>query len=113
MLLSPIDPIILKTAESFPLPKDLVRRVIMHQFKVVDDNYKYWRFVGFRFEDLGSFVIRPAAFERAFKQLLQKARKNPTSNYKFTVGNAFKLRHQITDYHNSKKYKERFGSWHH
>jgi len=41
MLLSPVDPLINKTASALGIPKEVVKKVISHQFKEVADNYKY------------------------------------------------------------------------
>ena len=112
MLLSPVDPLINKTASALDIPKEVVKKVISHQFKEVADNYKYWKYVGFRFEGLGSLYVSPGAYKKIIQDLLIRSRKDPQSKYREALFNAFKLRHQVKSFHESKKYKKRFGSWH-
>ena len=113
MLLSSIDPLIKKTSLLLNMPEDKVRHVIYYQFKVVSDNYKKMVFIGFKFEDLGSLTVRPAAFRNMMKHLLQRLRSRASSFDTVLISSAFKIRHLVYSFHKSRKYKERFGSWHH
>jgi len=113
MLLSSIDPLIKKTSLLLNMPEDKVRHVVYYQFKIISDNYRKLSFIGFKFEDLGSLSLRPAAFRNMMKHLIQRLRKRPSSFDTTLIASAFKTRHLVYSFHKSRKYKERFGSWHH
>lgn len=113
MLLSSIDPLIKKTALLLNMPEDKVRHVIYYQFKVVSDNYKKMVFIGFKFEDLGSLYIKPQAFRHMMRHLIDRLRKRNSPFDISLIRSAFSIRHLVYSFHKSRKFKERFGSWHH
>jgi hypothetical protein len=95
------------------MPEEKVKHVVYYQFKVIADNYKRMIYVGFKLEDLGSLYIRPQALRHMMKHLIERLRKRDSPFDNTLIRYAFKLRHVIYSFHKSKKYKERFGSWHH
>jgi hypothetical protein len=113
MLLSSIEPLIKQTSLLLKMPEDKVRHVVYFQFKVISDNYKNIRYVGFRLEDLGSLVLKPGGFRNMMRHLFIKLRKNRFPTEVKLFQSALKIRHQVYQYYKSKNYKERFGSWHH
>jgi len=107
-----IDPLIKETAEALNLPIDVVHKVIMFEGHIINENYKTWKYVGFRLEDLGSLYLKPHLFNKAMRTMINKARRFPDGSYKKLLANAWKLRHQVYEYRKSRKFRERFGSWH-
>ena len=88
LLTYPVEPLIKEAAEVLGLPPEVVKKVVNFEFKVISDNYKTWQYVGFRFEDLGSIVVRPKALDRVIEHLILKARRYPDKHYKKVLHNA-------------------------
>lgn len=99
-----------KTAKALDLPLPLVKKIVSYQFKTIEDNFRSWKYIGFRLENLGSFFMTKRSTRIAIEKLISAARRLPDNSYRKTLHNLWKIRHQASLLEESKKFKKRFGS---
>jgi hypothetical protein len=110
MLKYKIYPLIEQTAKDLNMDPGIVKAVIMHEFKVIQQNVISPSFLGIRMEDFGKFYFKHKQYVEVFPEIKRKYRLG-----KFTpevLSKYLSLRAAVSAYRQHRKYKVRFGSWH-
>lgn len=113
MIKKRILPIIKQTAETLGYPEDVVEHLVMYSFarlkEEIASNLTHPKIRLFHF---GSFEVSQPALISEIKHLIKKIRLSRHPDDVARLRKLLKLRHKAYDYSKSRKFKQRFGSWH-
>lgn len=110
MLKYKILPLINETARDLDMDPAIVKDIIDHEFKTIQANIIDPKVVGIRLEDFGKFYYKFSWYKRIFPSMAERYRKGTLT--KEVLQKYLSIRTLVTNYHLSRKYKTRFGSWH-
>ena len=105
------DQIVKQTAETLNLPLSTVQKVIKHSFDTLYKELLYPTYPAYMLEDLCSWTITPQRMAVTFSRSLEVYRKYPDPNKLKKLQHLAKVRYLASSYRQTRKFKERFGSW--
>ena len=113
MIKRKINPLIKETAKTLNYPEAVVNHLVMYSFAhLKEEMTTESRYPKIRLFHLGSFEVNRNALRTEIQHTITKIRLSRTPELVSKLNRLLQLRHKVYAYTKSRKFKERFGSWH-
>ena len=113
MLKKKIQPIIKQTAETLSYPEEVVAHLVNYSFALLKEQMSTApQYPKIRLYHFGSFEVCIPALRTEIAYTISKIRATRTPELITKLNALLQLRHKAYAYHKSRKFKQRFGTWH-
>ena len=113
MLKKKIQPIVKQTADTLSYPEEVVAHLINYSFaRLKEEMSTSPKHAKIRVYHLGSFEVLKPALRSEILYTIGKLRLTRTQELIDKLNSLLQLRHKAYAYAKSRKFKQRFGTWH-